>query len=79
MSNCLRFALIATLSHLSVSNKFLHEQHLMTAERKNFPLTGRNLNLNWGLDGRPSASTGWFERETTSCGEDIKERREDCS
>ena len=36
---------------------------MATAARKNSPLTGRNLEQNLALGGRPSASTGWVERE----------------
>ena len=38
-------------------------KHLATAVRKNSPLTGRNLKQNPALGGRPSALTGWVERE----------------
>ena len=36
---------------------------MATAVRKNSPLTGRNLKQTPALGGRPSALTGWVERE----------------
>ena len=38
-------------------------KHLATAERKNSPLTGRNLRQTPALGGRPSTLTGWVEIE----------------
>ena len=41
---------------------------MVTAARKYSPLTGRNLEQNRALGGRPSALTGWVERERKRVG-----------
>ena len=42
---------------------FPHEQALGDSGKAKLPLTGRNLEQNRTLGGRPSASTGWVERD----------------
>ena len=38
-------------------------KHLATVARKNSPSMGRNLRQNRAVGGRPSALTGWVDRE----------------
>ena len=50
-------------------------KHLLTAVRKNSPITGRNLKQNLTLGVRPSALTSWVERERRGWGVETQRSR----